>query len=152
MKNIIFLAILFVFYLFFSLDCFGQISRLGEIEKRIAERSIPGAQIGSLACEDNTGKWNLCSGALDETVLGVITNVPYITLNKPADPKGSRNIFEAFVSSENGAIVAGDRLVAHKGGVLAKAQVNAAFVENYAVALESQNTGTGKIKVRLLSK
>ncbi len=152
MKNTIFFSAFFSLLAISSLNCFGQISRSGEIEKRLAERNIPGAQLGSLVCEDNSGKWTLCSGALDETVLGVVTNVPYITVNKPADPKGSKNIFAAFVSSENGAIVAGDRLIAHKGGVLAKAKEDSNFIENYAVALEHFDSGTGRIKVRLINK
>lgn len=152
MKTIFFFSAFLSLSVITSLNCFGQISRSGQIEKRLAERSIPNAQLGSLACEDNTGKWTLCSGALDETVLGVVTNVPYITVNKPADPKGSKNIFTAFVSSENGAVVAGDRLIAHEGGVLAKAKEDAQFIENYAVALEHLDSGTGRIKVRLLNK
>ncbi len=152
MKNLTLSVCYIILCCVLTKNAFGQISRSGEIEKRLAERNIPGAQLGSLACEDNTGKWTLCTGALDETILGVVTNVPYITVNKPADPKGSKNIFVAFVSSENGSIVAGDRLIAHKGGVLAKAKEDAQFIENYAVALEHFDSGTGKIKVRLINK
>jgi hypothetical protein len=152
MKTLIFFSALLSLSLITSLNCFGQISRSGQIEKRLAERSIPNAQLGSLACEDNTGKWTLCSGALDETVLGVVTNVPYITVNKPADPKGSKSIFNAFVSAENGAIKTGDLLVAHRGGMLAKAKDDARFAENYAVALEDFDGGNGQIKVKVIGR
>jgi hypothetical protein len=133
-------------------NSFAQLSQSGKLEERIAQRSIPNAEIGSLACEDNSGKWTLCSGALDETILGVVTNVPFITVNKPSHPKASKTIFEAFVSAENGEIASGDVLVAHRGGVLAKSKADGMFPEAYAVALENFNGGRGKIKVRIVNR
>jgi hypothetical protein len=120
------------------------------IEKKVAERSIPAAQIGSLICENAMGDLALCSGNMEETVIGIATNVPYVTINKPATPNGNKSIFLANVSADNGPIFKGDLLIANQGGTLAKANSDLiAFA--YAIALEDANS-LGKIQVKLLGK
>lgn len=115
----------------------------------VSERTVENAQLGSLICEDANGKMVLCSGNLEETVLGIATNVPYVTINKPATPDASKFIFNAMVSDENGAIRKGDLLVAAKGGSMAKASVSDANA--YAIALEDAN-GNGTIRVKLINR
>jgi len=97
---------------------FAQSTADGGLEARMAKGNITGAQIGSLICENANGEKIVCSGGIEETVLGIATNVPYVTINKPANPNGSKFIFEALVSSSNGALSKGDFLAAGKDGKL----------------------------------
>lgn len=133
-----------------TLNANAQSSLNQSFEKKIAEKNVPGAQLGSLVCENAEGKLTLCSGALEETVAGIVTNVPYVTLNKPASPNASKSIFSAAVSSEAGNIAKGDFLTAGPNGTLVRCDDNrTAFA--YAVALD-ELTGQGMIRVKVLSK
>lgn len=142
-------AVTFLLVLSVQFDANAQSSIDDQVNARIQERSVAGAQLGSLICEDANGKMVLCNGDLEETVLGIATNVPYITINKPATPDASKFIFNALVSAENGAIMKGDLLVAAKGGSMAKA--SASDANAYAIALEDAN-GNGTIRVKLINR
>lgn len=116
-------------------------------QERMAKGNVAGAQVGSLICEDAQGQRVVCSGAMEETVLGLATSVPYVTINKPADPKASKFIFDALVSAAEGVVSKGDLLKAGKGGKLVLTDDAA---QAYAVALNDV-TGDGVIKVKLLT-
>ncbi|MBI1288314.1 MAG: hypothetical protein GC178_12140 [Flavobacteriales bacterium] len=135
-----------VFSGFMHLGASAQTSIDNEIDKRNSERSVEGARLGSLVCEDANGKLTLCSGSVEETVAGIATNVPYITLNKPASPDGSKYIFQALVSDQFGSISKGDALKAVSDGKLGKCSVNET---GYAIALEDSK-GKEVIKVKVL--
>jgi len=115
-------------------------------QDKIAEKQVPGAQLGSLICQNADGKMVLCSGDLEETILGVTTNVPYITLNKPATPNANKAIFNANVSAVSGVITRGDFLTAGNNGQLVKC--NDSHLA-YAIALDDAN-GTQTIRVKVL--
>ena len=121
------------------------------VRAKIAKRTVAGAEMGSLICQDASGKLALCSGEIEETVMGIATNVPYVTLNKPASPDGNRSVFHALVTNDNGAIAKGDLLVANKGGTLTKATEGSSALA-YAMPLSDLNDPKGKIKVKLLSR
>ncbi len=131
-------------------NSFAQSNLDQSIDKKVAARNIPTAQIGSLICENATGELSLCSGNIEETVIGIATNVPYVTINKPATPNGNKSIFDANISVDNGPIIKGDLLIANHGGTLAKANSDMISFA-YAIALEDAN-GLGKIRVKLLGK
>ncbi len=105
-------------------------------------------QIGMVVCEDANGEMNPCSGALEESVIGIVTNVPYVTVNKPVDPKASRFNFVANVSEADGAISQGDYLKIAAGGTLVRIKTDE-IPFAYAVALENAN-GKGQITVKVI--
>ena len=121
----------------------------GNLEAKMAEGTITGAQLGSLICENANGERVLCSGSIEESVLGIVTNVPYVTLNKPSSTQASKFVFDSFVSADNGAVNKGDYLVAGAGGSFVKAE-SASLA--YAIALEEVQGGQKMIRVKLLSK
>lgn len=126
---------------------FGQESNLLPVGYQ--QRVVPGIELGELVCHDVNGQMVRCSGAIEETILGIVTNVPYITVNKPASPDASRYIFDALISVNNGNVVAGDPLVAYSGGTLAKsADQNQ---QPYAIALQNADK-SGIIRVKLLNR
>jgi len=129
-------------------EAIAQTSIDDQVNVRLLERSVAGAQLGSLICEDANGKMVLCSGNVEETVLGIATNVPYVTINKPATPDASKFIFNAMVSNENGSIANGDRLMASKGGVLVKCSNE---IDGYAIALDDASD-KGTIRVKLINR
>jgi hypothetical protein len=118
-----------------------------ELPAKIAERNIVGAQIGMVMCEDAGGNTVPCTGSLEESILGIVTNVPYVTFNKPTSKDGSRFIFDSFVAAENGVISKGDYLTAGSNGNFVKTEVLSLA---YAIALESVESGQRTIKVKVL--
>lgn len=118
-------------------------------ESKIREVAVPGAVMGSVVCENADGDRVLCSGSVDETVLGIVTNLPYITLNKPATPEASKYIFEAVVDATEGQVVEGTYLIPGKGGKLVPTTEASGA---YAVALATASGPNAKIRVKLLSK
>jgi len=146
MKNIITSIFAIALVAASGTSLFAQSTLDGALEARITKGTISGAQMGSLICENANGERVLCSGALEQTVLGIVTNVPYVTVNKPANPNGSKFIFEALVSSSNGALSKGDFLVAGKEGRLVLSNdANQA----YAVLLDDIAID-GKARVKVL--
>lgn len=146
--SIIFLAILF------ATSAFAQSSKGAsgldsDINSMVADNAIPGVQLGSLICEDAAGNKVLCSGKIEETILGIVTNIPYVTLNKPANADASKFIFSSNVSADNGAVQKGDFLIAGSNGnfIRTESERNA-----YAIALEEVNSGQEQIRVKVLSK
>ena len=135
---------------FGMLDANAQSSVDKAFERKLAEKNVPGAQLGSLVCENADGKLVLCSGDLEESIAGIVTNVPYVTLNKPATPSSSKSIFSAMVSAEAGPVSKGDFLTAGNNGQLVRCDENRSNFA-YAVALENQ-AGSGIIRVKVLSK
>lgn len=107
--------------------------------------------MGSLICEDASGTLVLCSGKMEETVSGIVTNLPYITLNKPSTPTSSKYIFSAIVSSEAGNIAKGDVLVPGSNGFLVRAS-SESKQQGYAIALEEMNSNEKTIKVKVTQK
>lgn len=150
MKFILTLTLSAIVALFGTLNTNAQSSINQSFQKKIAEKNVPGAQLGSLVCENAEGKLVLCSGNLEETVAGIVTNVPYVTLNKPANPSASKSIFSAMVSTEAGTISKGDFLTAGPNGTLVRCDENRSNFA-YAVALDNL-TGQGMIRVKILSK
>lgn len=118
-----------------------------QISAMVADNALPGAQVGSVICEDAAGNKVVCSGKMEESVLGIVTNVPYVTLNKPATAGGSKFIFESFVSADGGVVNKGDYLVAGSSGNFVKTEVASLA---YAIALESVESGQRTIKVKVL--
>ncbi|MFM1874805.1 MAG: hypothetical protein RL266_542 [Bacteroidota bacterium] len=112
------------------------------------ERVVSGLELGDVVCENANGKMVKCSGAIDETVLGIVTNVPYITINKPAKASESKFIFNAQVSTANHPINRGDYLVLSKDGKLEKSQETS---QPYAIALEDALVD-GLIQVKIVSR
>lgn len=131
-----------------AFTAFAQSSLDDAVNERVERAAVSGAEMGSLVCEDASGNRVLCSGSVEETVLGIVTNTPYITLNKPSTPEGSRYIFMALVDSNGQDLAEGSYLKAGKNGRL---EPTTEMVDAYAVALESLN-GSGKIRVKLLKK
>lgn len=142
-------AILVLGFLTFSSVTVAQTSIEDNIQSKTSQREVEGAQLGSLICSDATGKLVLCSGSIEESVSGIATNVPYITLNKPTSPEDSRFIFDALVSADQGAIEVGDFLKANKGGTLVKCTRQES--QAYAVALDNASAN-GRIRVKLLNR
>lgn len=130
-------------------EAMAQTSIDDQVNARLQERSVSGAQLGSIICEDANGKMVLCSGNMEETVLGIATNVPYVTINKPATPDASKFIFNALVTNENGNITTGDRLMVAKGGVMVRCSSD--IQEAYAIALDDAS-GNGTIRVKLINR
>lgn len=126
---------------------FGQESNLLPVGYQ--QRVVPGIELGELVCQDVNGQMVRCSGAIEETILGIVTNVPYITVNKPASPDASRYIFDALISVDNGNVVAGDPLVANGGGTLAKSVDQKQ--QPYAIAMQNADK-SGIIRVKLLNR
>jgi hypothetical protein len=127
----------------------AQTTASNDFNHKIEKVAVAGAQLGSLACENSLGQRILCSGSVEETVLGIVTNVPYITINKPATADASRFIFDALISVENGNVVAGDHLVANSGGTLAKSADQKQ--QPYAIALQNADKN-GIFRVKLLNR
>jgi hypothetical protein len=141
LKNIVLLIVL-------TLPTIAVAQNAAELPKSYVDRIMPDVQLGTLICENAEGKRVLCSGDVEETILGIATNVPYVTINKPAAPNSSKFIFDALVSTANGKISKGDYLSASSGGTLAKAS----SVElAYAVAIEDASEAK-KIKVKVLKR
>jgi hypothetical protein len=115
----------------------------------IKSKIMHDAQIGSIICEDANGKRVLCSGSDEETVLGIATNIPYVTINKPSTPEGSRYIFPALVDESKGMIRKGDHLKAGAQGRLVRCEAGDAGI--YAIALEDTD-GKGTIQVKILRR
>ena len=126
---------------------FGQESNLLPVGYQ--QRVVPGIELGELVCEDVNGQMVRCSGAIEETILGIVTNVPYITVNKPASPDASRYIFDALISVDNGNVVAGDQLVAGSVGTLVKSADQKQ--QPYAIALQNADKN-GIFRVKLLNR
>lgn len=135
---------------FGAINANAQSSLDQSFQKKVAEKNVPGAQLGSLVCENAEGKLVLCSGNLEETVAGIVTNIPYVTLNKPSNPNSSKSIFNASVSSEAGNISKGDFLTAGTNGSLVRCDENRSGFA-YAIALDDL-TGQGMIRVKVISK
>jgi hypothetical protein len=146
MKSNLITASLITAFVFVGVNVFAQQS--AELPKGYTDRLLPDAQIGMVMCDGEDGKLSPCSGALEETVLGIVTNVPYVTLNKPSSQGESKFIFNALVSDENGSIVRGDYLKAGKDGKLVKTEDSTSA---YAVALESAD-GSRLMKVKVIKK
>lgn len=125
----------------------AQSTASNDFSHKIEKVAVAGAQLGSLVCENANGERVLCSGSMEETVLGIVTNVPYITLNKPAGPNDSKFIFNATVSAKDNAIAKGDFLAAGQGGNLVYSSDKA---NAYAIALDDVSGGTGMIRVKLI--
>ncbi|MFT4982592.1 MAG: hypothetical protein ACI9UR_002467 [Bacteroidia bacterium] len=120
-----------------------------QLDKKIADKTIPGATLGMVMCEDATGNMVACSGNIEESVVGIVTNVPYVTLNKPVSRNASKFIFDSFVSADKGSILKGDYLVAGTNGNFVKTEsANLA----YAIALANVESGQQTIKVKVLNK
>lgn len=119
-----------------------------ELPKGYTDKLMPEAQIGMLMCEGVDGKMKACTGSLEETVLGIITNTPYVTLNKPSADSSSRFIFSAMVSASAGNVGKGDFLKAGADGKLVRT-VDSVFA--YAVALEDAASDK-VIRVKVISK
>lgn len=118
------------------------------VNSYMESKSVQGAEVGMVLCEDAQGNRVVCSGSLEESVLGVITSVPYVTINKPAKSDGSKYIFVARVSDQNGAVKEGDYLKAIAGGNFGKcSKEEIPFA--YAIALEDANGGRS-IRVKIL--
>ncbi|MFM1874807.1 MAG: hypothetical protein RL266_544 [Bacteroidota bacterium] len=127
----------------------AQSTASDSFEEKIKEMSVPGAVIGSLVCENANGDRVLCSGSVEETVLGIVTNLPYITLNKPATREASKYIFEACVDASTSLVAEGTYLIPGKGGKLVPTS-DASIA--YAVALDAASSSNAKIRVKVLSK
>ena len=152
MKTIITSATTIFLVLLFAVSVEAQSSKEAstlnsQINSIIADNAIPGAQLGSVICEDAEGNKIVCSGKMEESILGIVTNVPYVTLNKPATADGSKYIFDSFVSTDNGLVNKGDFLVAGSNGNFVKTEVASLA---YAIALESVESGQRTIKVKVL--
>ena len=150
MKFTLTLTLAAIVVTFGMLDANAQSSVDKAFQKKLAEKNVPGAQLGSLVCENAEGILVLCSGDLEESISGIVTNIPYVTLNKPATPSSSKSIFSAMVSAEAGAISKGDFLTAGTNGKLVRCEENRSNFA-YAVALDD-NAGSGIIRVKVLSK
>ena len=147
MKNNIVVLVCALALVMFASSTFAQ--QTTELPAAIAKRTIPGAELGKVMCEDAAGNMVACSGALEETVLGIVTNVPYVTLNKPTTKDGSRFIFESFVSAEAGSINKGDYLVAGSNGNFVRSEDSNMA---YAIALDEVASGQKKVRVKVISK
>ena len=118
------------------------------IQEYLDSKSIDGAELGTVLCEDAHGNKVICSGAIEETVLGIVTNVPYLTINKSANSSASKYVFSSKVSESNGTIAKGDYLKAVEGGNFGKcSKEEIPFA--YAVALEDA-AGKDKIRVKII--
>jgi hypothetical protein len=124
---------------------FGQESNLLPVGYQ--QRVVSGIELGDLVCEDVNGQMVRCSGAIEETILGIVTNVPYITVNKPTSASESKYIFNAQVSTVTNAISRGDHLALTKDGRLEKAQGSS---KAYAIAMEDA-TANGLIPVKVIT-
>jgi hypothetical protein len=132
-----------------TLTSIAQSTANDSFEAKISKTAVSGAVMGSLVCENADGDRVLCSGSVEETVLGIVTNLPYITLNKPATPEASKFIFEALVDATAGQVIEGTYLIPGKGGKLVPtADASGA----YAVALAAASGANAKIRVKLLGK
>lgn len=122
-----------------------------EMDNAIAEyiqsKTVPNAELGMLLCEDAEGNKVACSGAVEETVLGIVTSVPYVTVNKPANSNASKYVFSARISGE---VAKGDYLKAVRGGALGKCGMDEMHLA-YAVAIEDAN-GKGAIRVKVINR
>jgi hypothetical protein len=118
------------------------------INTYMQSKQVDGAELGMVLCEDAQGNKVICSGSIEESVLGVVTSVPYLTVNKPASSRDSRFIFDAMVSSENGQISSGDYLKAVSGGKFGKC-TKEEIPFAYAIALEDAN-GKENIRIKIL--
>jgi hypothetical protein len=152
MKTIITSATTIFLVLLFAVSVEAQSSKeastlSSQINSIIADNAIPGAQLGSVICEDAEGNKIVCSGKMEESILGIVTNVPYVTLNKPVNAGGSKYIFDSFVSTDNGLVNKGDFLVAGLNGNFVKTEVASLA---YAIALETVESGQRTIKVKVL--
>jgi len=128
---------------------YGQSTASDSFEHKLKESAVPGAMMGSLVCQDARGARVLCSGSLDETVLGIVTNTPYITLNKPRSMNDSKFIFSALVDASSDPVTVGTHLGPGEGGKLTPvSEVSKA----YAVALESASGSNAMIRVKILTR
>ncbi|HJO96258.1 MAG TPA: hypothetical protein QF753_22930 [Victivallales bacterium] len=123
------------------------------IDNIIAElnalRHIEGVEIGSLICENDDGKWVLCTGSPFEKIEGFCTNVPYVTANK-AQPNEKQDEFTALASMKNGVIIANDRICVCKDvGLVKKCDKDE---EAYGIALTNANTQRSKFIVKVFGK
>ena len=134
---------------FMGFSTLAQSTASNDFNHKIEKVAVAGAQLGSLVCENAQGQRILCSGIQEETVLGIVTNVPYITVNKPASPDASRYIFDALISVDNGNVVAGDQLVAGSVGTLVKSADQKQ--QPYAIALQNADKN-GIFRVKLLNR
>ncbi|MGB0917799.1 MAG: hypothetical protein ACPGU4_09425 [Flavobacteriales bacterium] len=147
MKNsLIVLASIFAFVLVGG-NSFAQ--ETSSLPASVSVRTMQGVALGTVMCEDASGKMAACSGTIEETILGIVTNTPYITLNKPSEKGASRFIFDSFVSADAGKIEKGDYLVAGTDGNFVRTEkANLA----YAMALDNVDSGQKTIRVKVLSK
>ncbi len=113
----------------------------GSLDKYI----VQDAQVGSLICEDASGNLVLCSCSIEETILGITTSIPYVSINKPLSPEANKYIFEALVSNAKGELHKGDLLTVYAGGLLAKSNVGDVTV---AIALDEFQSKLGKMRVK----
>lgn len=151
------MRILIAAFLGISLNATAQSDadiRSAELDRSISEymasKMIEGAQLGYMLCEDAQGKRVICSGDISETALGVITSVPYVTVNKPQHPGDSHHVFEAHVSVSNGQIEAGDYLKPVADGRLGKCEADE-IPFAFGMALQSAKTDS-RIRVKVLKR
>lgn len=119
----------------------------GLLPKGYTERVLIGVELGELMCEDINGQMVKCSGSIEETILGIVTNVPYVTLNKPANLSDSKHIFKALVTTVANPISRGDYLTLSNNGKLEKASD---ALKAYAIAMQD-TTVDGLISVKVIS-
>ncbi len=143
------LNILFALVAIFTMTTSVIAQQSAELPKAYMEKLVPGAQLGMVMCEDANGTMLACTGNMEETILGIVTSIPYVTINKPTSPDGSKYIFESYVSADNGAVNKGDYLIAGASGNFVKAESESTA---YAIALEEVQGGQKMIRVKLLSK
>lgn len=118
------------------------------VQEYMDSKSVDGAELGMVLCEDADGNRVVCSGSIEETVLGVITSAPYVTVNKPANSTASKFVFTAMVSESNGPISKGDYLKAVEGGSFGKCSKDE-IPFAYAVALDD-SAGKDRIRVKII--
>ncbi len=146
MKNLFFtVSIILSSYSVFSQTANSPTNELAQ--KKQKENQISGAKVGQMACRDESGKLTLCSGAEFENIQGIITNEPFITINKPASPNANRRVFQAYVSLANGTIEKGTNLCTGKGGTL---QTCTKGWLPFAIAAENATTEGSLIKVQVI--
>ena len=118
------------------------------LEQKMKERTIPGAEIGTLICEDEYGKWKICSGSEYEEVKGFATTVPYVTANK-VPPGENKTEFIGIASTSAGEI--------NEWDYLCPCEQNPGMVKKcdktdfpYAKAMGKATSTGQKIKVKVL--
>ncbi len=118
------------------------------IEQKLKEHTIEVAQLGMLLCEDENGNKVICSGNEFEKILGFVTNVPFITINKYSlSQKENRDVYTGFASLAAGKIMKGNYVTAGKNGTLVRCEKSD---YPYAVVLEDATAEGQRIRVKIL--